>query len=144
MMVGRVSAEQAAPPAAPAAAWQGSVVNVTRFESWRFFEPQPGGGDPDYTFLGNRLRMAARRGWSRIEVNVAAQYVGLVGLPTRGSGPGALGTGALYFDQGGRRALNWRETPKRPRALQESVYGSESARPREREHEPRLRCSSAR
>ena len=101
--VAHAHAEQAAPAAPPAATWQASAVNVTRFESWGFFEPQPGGGDPDYAFLGNRLRIEARRRWRRVEVTLAAQHVGLVGLPTGASGPGALGTGALYFDQGGRR-----------------------------------------
>ncbi len=89
--------------AAAPAMWSVSAVDVARVESWRFFEPPPAGGDPDYGFFGNRLRVQARRRWSRIEVDVAAQFVGLVGLPTRASGPGPLGTGALYFDQGGRR-----------------------------------------
>ena len=35
---------------------------------------------------------------------MAAQAVGMAGLPERAVGPGALGTGALYFDQGGRRS----------------------------------------
>lgn len=103
VVVARAHAEQTVPAAPPAATWQASAVNVTRVESWGFFEPQPGGGDPDYAFLGNRLRVEARRRWRRVEVTLAAQHVGLVGLPTGASGPGALGTGALYFDQGGRR-----------------------------------------
>jgi hypothetical protein len=103
MAVAPAHAGQTTPAARPAATWHVSATNVTRIESWRFFEPQPGGGDPDNTFLGNRLRVAARWRSSHIEVNVAAQFVGFVGLPTRASGPGPLGTGALYFDQGGRR-----------------------------------------
>ena len=36
-------------PTPPAATWSVSAVNLTRFESWRFFEPPPGGGEPgDY------------------------------------------------------------------------------------------------
>lgn len=37
-------------------------------------------------------------------MTVAAQYVGMTGLPSRATGPGALGVGALYFDQGGRQS----------------------------------------
>jgi hypothetical protein len=103
MAAGRAHAGQVGPPAGPTSTWQVSAVNVMRLESWRFFEPQPGGGDPGYAFLGNRLRLEARRRWRRVEVDVAAQYVGFVGLPARASGPGPLGTGALYFDQGGKR-----------------------------------------
>ncbi len=40
--------------------------------------------------------------WPRVDLTLAGQYVGMAGLPTRAIGPGALGTGALYFDQGGR------------------------------------------
>jgi hypothetical protein len=101
--VAHAHAGQTTTAALPTATWQVTAANLTRIESWRFFEPPPGGGDPDYTFLGDRLRVQARRQWKRVEVDVAAQYVGLVGLPTSASGPGALGTGALYFDQGGRR-----------------------------------------
>jgi hypothetical protein len=100
---GRAHAGQTTPAAPAGTAWRVSAVNVTRVESWRFFEPQPGNGDPDYTFLGNRLRVEARRRWRRVEVTLAVQHVGLVSLPTRASGPGALGTGALYFEQGDRR-----------------------------------------
>ena len=105
---GRPAAAQSPPPAQPAAraaqpTWQASGVNVMRLESWRYFEPNPGGGDPDYTFLGDRLRFDVRGHWPSVDVNVSAQYVGMAGLPDRASGPGALGVGALYFDQGGRR-----------------------------------------
>ncbi len=89
-------------PPAPSPAWQASVSNLTRVESWRYFEPQPAGGEPDYTFLGNRLRMELRGRWSRAQVTLAAQYVGFISLPENASNPGPFGTGALYFDQGGR------------------------------------------
>jgi hypothetical protein len=92
-----------ATPAQPAATWSVSAVNLTRVESWRYFEPPPGGGEPDYSFLGNRLRVEARGRWRRAEVTLAAQYAGQLGLPTGASGPGALGTGSLYFDQSGKR-----------------------------------------
>ena len=89
-------------PTPPAAAWSVSAVNLTRFESWRYFEPPPGGGEPDYSFLGNRLRVEARGRWRRAEVTLAAQYAGQLSLPTGASGPGAFGTGSLYFDQSGK------------------------------------------
>ena len=88
-------------PTPPAATW--SAVNLTRFESWRYFEPPPGGGEPEYSFLGNRLRVEARGRWRRAEITLAAQYAGQLGLPTGASGPGSFGTGALYFDQSGSR-----------------------------------------
>ena len=90
-------------PPTPPPTWQASVSNLTRVESWRYFEPPPTGGDPDYTFLGNRLRMELRGRWRRVQATLAAQYVGFVGLPENASNPGPFGTGALYFDQGGRR-----------------------------------------
>jgi len=93
-----------APAAAPAPTWQASIANLTRVESWRFFEPPPTGGDPDYVFLGNRLRVELRGRWPRVQTTLAAQYVGFVGLPENASNPGPFGTGSLYFDQGGRHA----------------------------------------
>ena len=102
---GAVAQAQAPAPAAPSApAWRVSAVNTMRLESWRFFEPRPGGGEPDYTFLADRFRIDLRRRWARADLTLAAQYVGMAGLPERAIGPGALGTGALYFDQGGRQA----------------------------------------
>ncbi len=92
-----------APPPPPPATWRVSAINVMRLESWRFFEPRPGGGEPDYAFLANRLRLDVRGHWPRVDLTLAGQYVGMAGLPARATGPGALGTGALYFDQGGRR-----------------------------------------
>jgi hypothetical protein len=85
----------------------GSVVswnlrNVSRVESWRFFEPKPGGGDPDYTFVGTRLQAELKWTTRRVDVAVTGQYAGLAGLPTSAVGPGALGTGPLYFTQSGR------------------------------------------
>ncbi|MCC7032049.1 MAG: alginate export family protein [Acidobacteria bacterium] len=90
----------ASPPPAPT--WQASLSHVARLESWRFFEPPPTGGDPDYAFLGHRLRLELRGRWRRVQTTLAAQHVGFVGLPDRASNPGPFGTGALYFDQGGR------------------------------------------
>jgi hypothetical protein len=102
MAASRAHAGQAT-PAQPAATWSVAAVNLTRLESWRYFEPPPGGGEPDYSFLGNRLRVEARGRWRRAEVMLAAQYAGQWSLPTDASGPGAFGTGALYFDQSGKR-----------------------------------------
>ncbi len=90
------------PPPAAVPAWRVSATNTLRVESWRYFEPRPGGGDPDYTFLADRLRVDLRGHWARVDLTLAAQYVGMAGLPDRAVGPGALGTGALYFDQGSR------------------------------------------
>lgn len=81
-----------------------SAVNLTRLESWRFFDPRTGGGDPDYQFLADRLRVDLRGRWRRVNLTLSPQIVGMAGLPEHATGPGALGTGALYFDQGGHRS----------------------------------------
>ena len=103
------AARPAPSPVAPAAAapiprWRLSAVNTTRFESWRYFDPRPGGGDPDYDFVGDRLRVDLRGHWAKVDLTVAAQFVGMAGLPEAAVGPGPLGLGPLYFDQGGRRS----------------------------------------
>ena len=92
-----------APQPAPAVAtsWRVGVANLTRVELWRFFEPPPAGGDPDYTFIGNRLRLTVGGTWRRLDVNLAAQYVQLGGLPRDAVGPGPFGTGALYYQHAG-------------------------------------------
>jgi hypothetical protein len=78
------------------------VRNTTRVETWRYFEPKPGGGDPDYAFVANRLLFTLDWRQPRFEVGGGLQYVQFGGLPTTASGPGPLGTGALYFDHAGR------------------------------------------
>ena len=87
----------------PASPWSASLLNTTRVESWRFFEPGPAGGEPDYEFLANRLKVEVRGRWSKTELTMAVQHVGLFDLPERAAGPGPFGTGALYYAQGGRR-----------------------------------------
>ena len=77
-----------------------AVRDWTRAEAWSYFEPNPGGGDPEYAYLANRLQLELRRAWRRVDVQLTAQHVGFVGLPDDASGPGPLGLGALYFDQG--------------------------------------------
>jgi hypothetical protein len=76
--------------------------NWTRMESWSWFEPPAGGGDPDYTFLANRLQFGVTRQRPRYDLLAALQYVQFGGLPRDATGPGPLGTGALYFDHSGR------------------------------------------
>ena len=94
------------PTASPAPASRTSLTlgfrDTLRVESWRFFDPEPGGGDPDYGFLGNRLLLDMRFVSPRVDVTAAAQWVGLVNLPPTSVGPGALGTGPLYYAQGGQ------------------------------------------
>jgi hypothetical protein len=78
------------------------VRNWTRAELWRFFEPRPGGGDPTYADVANRLQVGLRRVTTRYEFLGAVQYVQFGGLPRDASGPGALGVGAVYFAHSGR------------------------------------------
>jgi hypothetical protein len=98
-----VSAQTPSAPASPPSDWRASATLLSRVEMWRYFEPRPGGGDPDYAFLGIRLRGDVRGRWGRVEPALAVQGVSLAALPTGSTGPGALGTGALYYEQSGRR-----------------------------------------
>lgn len=96
-------AQSAGPAPTPAAVeWQ--VRDTTRVEAWRFFEPPPGGGTPDYTFVATRLfaRLDVRR--PRYELTGAIQYVQFGHLPEHATGPGPLGAGPQYFDQSGSTA----------------------------------------
>lgn len=97
-----VGAGQAVPPRAPAPPLRWQVRNTTRVETWRYFQPKPGGGEPDYTFIANRLLFSLDWRRPRFEFGGGLQYVQFGGLPSNASGPGALGTGALYFDHAGR------------------------------------------
>lgn len=74
----------------------------TRLESWHYFEPNPGGGDPDYTDIANRMQVGVEHSKPRYDVAAAVQYVQFSGLPSHAAGPGSLGTGALYFDHSER------------------------------------------
>ena len=98
----QTAASTPAQSAAAAAPIRWSVTNTSRIESWRFFDPPPTGGDPDYTFFANRLRVGVSGAWSRLDVNAAVQYVQFGRLPALALGPGPLGTGALYYDASGR------------------------------------------
>jgi hypothetical protein len=90
--------------AAPASRATPVLRNVTRVESWHFFDPPAAaGGNPDYAFVANRLLAGLRVVGRRYEANGALQYVQFGGLPDDASGPGALGTGGSYFDHNGRR-----------------------------------------
>lgn len=96
-----------APPPAPAAhapAHQSSeprvhlqLRNLTRADTWRFFEPQPGGGDPRYSLFGNRATLEASVEGRRFQVRGSFQYAQLLGLPPQAIGPGPLGPGPMYF-----------------------------------------------
>jgi hypothetical protein len=90
-------ADQQAPQRTASRPVTGFVRNWTRVERWSFFEPLPGGGDPEYTFIANRLQVGVRRTRPRYDATAVLQYVQFGGLPTRAVGPGPLGTGALYF-----------------------------------------------
>lgn len=106
MLAMLAQAQAPAPPPAstPAPTWKWNLVNMTRVESWQFFEPPPSGGDPDYAFVANRLRVSLAGSWKRVDLNAAVQYVQFGGLPTDAVGPGALGTGALYYQHSGDTA----------------------------------------
>jgi hypothetical protein len=73
------------------------VSNVTRVETWSFFRPDEGGGDPDYAMFGNRATLGVRVDARRLAVNAALQYAQMIGLPPRSIGPGPLGPGPLFY-----------------------------------------------
>jgi hypothetical protein len=82
------------------------VRNWTRVEGWRYFAPAPSTpaaptGDATTGHIGNRLLAGTRLRRGAIDGTVAVQYVQFGGLPSDAIGPGALGTGALYFDHSG-------------------------------------------
>ena len=100
------AAPAGAQTAPPPPAVQPFVRNWTRAEVWRYFEPPPATatftpGDPSTAHIGNRLQAGVRLRRGSIDATVALQYVQFGGLPGNAIGPGALGTGALYFDHGG-------------------------------------------
>ena len=89
------------PPVKPV---QPILRNWTRVEIWRYFEPPASStADPDTAHVGNRLLAGVRVRHGTLDGTFALQYVQFGGLPTDAIGPGALGTGALYYDHAGRR-----------------------------------------
>ena len=69
---------------------------------WSFFTPAPGGADPDYAHVGNRLFFGVEGRRPRVDFTVGLQYVQFGGLPTNAIGPGPLGAGGAYFQHAGR------------------------------------------
>lgn len=103
------SASAAAQTAEPTVT--GTISNVTRVESWSYFQPAGDplalptspNGDPDYTFIGDRAELGVSVTGSRFDLNGAFNYVRLENLPTDAIGPGGLGAGAFYFAANGVR-----------------------------------------
>ena len=79
----------------------GTLSNVTRVESWSYFQPAvdptQASGNPDYTFIANRSELGVHVTGTRFDFGGAFNYVRLENLPTDAIGPGGLGTGAFYF-----------------------------------------------
>jgi hypothetical protein len=101
-----VAAQAAFAQPAPPPTVQPFLRNWTRAEVWRYFDPPPPTptfrpGNPDTSHVGNRLQAGLRMRRGRIDGTVALQYVQFGWLPADAIGPGALGTGALYFDHSG-------------------------------------------
>ena len=100
------SASAFAQAVAPPPVWQPFVRNTTRAEMWKYFEPPPPSptftpGDPTTDHIGNRLLAGVRFRRGHLDSTLALQYVQFGGLPDDAIGPGALGTGALYYDHSG-------------------------------------------
>lgn len=73
------------------------VDNVTRVESWSFFQPVRADADADYTLVSNRARLSVAVEARRIAFEGSFQYAQLFGLPRDAFGPGPFGPGASYF-----------------------------------------------
>lgn len=89
-----------------------TIANITRVESWSFFDPridplaalsQEPIGNPDYMFIADRAELGVRVDGVRFGVSGAFNYVRLENLPTTAIGPGGLGAGAFYFAAVGQR-----------------------------------------
>lgn len=100
-----------------------TLSNVTRIESWSYFQPRidPSAlagpalgagppeltrepvGNPDYTFIADRAELGVRVEGSRFDLSGAFNYVRLENLPTNAIGPGGLGAGAFYYAAAGVR-----------------------------------------
>jgi hypothetical protein len=89
-------------PALTPASTTWSLRDWTRIEMWRFFEPPAGGGNNDYSFVANRLFAGVQRTRSSYDLTAALQYAQFGGLPANATGPGPLGTGAVYYAHAGR------------------------------------------
>jgi hypothetical protein len=94
-------AAPAAAPAAPDQQVEVSASNLTRVETWRYFDPLTAQVDPDYTFWGNRSDLALRVRGPRFDLAGGFAYVRAEQLPQAAIGPGGLGTGAFYFAASG-------------------------------------------
>jgi hypothetical protein len=70
--------------------------DLTRVESWSFFQPE-GRADPTYSIFAHRSTLGVRVSSRRVDVDGAFQYAQLLGLSERSLGPGALGSGGFYF-----------------------------------------------
>lgn len=98
---------QASEPGEISAQVTATLSNVTRVESWSFFQPrrafQPSDDlvNPKYTFAGDRAQLGVRVQGRRFDIGAAFNYVRLENLPTNSIGPGALGAGAFYFAASG-------------------------------------------
>jgi hypothetical protein len=105
---GRVDATPVAPPLAGVS---GTISNITRVESWSYFQPRIDPlaltdapvGDPDYAFIGDRAELGVSVRGARFDLSGAFNYVRLENLPTRAIGPGGLGAGAFYYAAAGVR-----------------------------------------
>jgi hypothetical protein len=95
----RAGAQEAGAPYEPEV--EARVANLTRVETWRFFEPPSPEVDPDYTFFGNRSDLEVHVRTRHVDFGGGFAYVRVEELPTDAIGPGGLGTGAFYFAASG-------------------------------------------
>lgn len=77
------------------------VANLTRVETWRFFEPPSPEVNPDYNFFANRSDLEIEVRNRRFDLGGGFAYVRVQSLPTDAIGPGGLGTGAFYYAASG-------------------------------------------
>lgn len=79
-----------------------TLENLTRVETWRFFEPSEPDATPDYSFIGNRAYLGIGVSAPRFDLSGGFAYTTLGPLPPSAfNSGGAMGTGALYRSAAG-------------------------------------------
>lgn len=90
-------AAQAPEPPGPELETTATLENITRVETWRFFEPPEPDAEPDYSFIANRAHLGVGVATPRFDLAGGFAYTSLGPLPSNAvGGGGPMGTGALY------------------------------------------------
>jgi hypothetical protein len=100
----------------------------SRLESWDWFTPNS--GDPNYTFLGNQLRIGLSSTGKLIDWTFELESPVLLNLPENAVGPGAqgqLGLGASYYVSNRRNQNAAGLFPKQAFVKFKDLFGNKAA-----------------